>query len=790
MKSYFTLFLVSIFILSCTTQEIRETTLLDFTANNPSVIIHSPSIDELQNQIKENSFLTEFKHTNTYKSIANDFQFCNNLKSNNPVVISYAKVGKSQEFLLSVNVKDITNNIALKSQKTTYNNTEYQQLNNQNAYSIVLDSTLVVTSSEILMENLIRNRKANIRYSNNSLLKLYKTSDISKITAFVNLEKQPSYLRHLFPTTFLTNSDWISAELSNKDGISINGIATNTNTKHELASKLIGTSTEHSEAEILIPSNFTKLTSYSFDELNLSSEFENFNELVDGATEIVTFNDGKNQLCAFKLLNNSTIETLDEHSLYRNHQIYKNSYFKIPATICSPQPEFACFIEDFIVLSSNLESLQNCISHFQNKTTLEHQNYYTESTNALLSESHLINSQKTALLKRDVATVLNDKTINDVKLNNFPLAVHQVSYEDSYIQFNSIIKQITPQTNSKKVSQIASVTLDSDVSSEIQWVINHRTHQKELLVQDNTNQLYLISNKGKILWKKQLSSKIQGKVIQVDLFKNNKLQLAFTTEKEFMVLDRNGKIVDQFHKTFTSGGLLPLSVFDYDNNRNYRFVITQNNTIQMYDNNFKQVKGFTFNSAKSTIITSPKHIRLGTKDYIAIAESNGQLHLVNRQGKSRTKVNTTFKFNTSTSLYTKGNALLFSDDKNIVYQVNISTGKVTKSDILQGEINHFTIDDAIIVKLEDEKLTIKKNTIELDLGNYTTPEIFYLNKKYYISTTDLDTRKAYLFDSNVKLLDHFPVYGQSEITMTNMDSDSNIEFAVQGEANSILIYKM
>ena len=100
------------------------------------------------------------------------------------------------------------------------------------------------------------------------------------------------------------------------------------------------------------------------------------------------------------------------------------------------------------------------------------------------------------------------------------------------------------------------------------------------------------------------------------------------------------------------------------------------------------------------------------------------------------------------------------------------------------------MNDNLIVKLEDEKLTIKNKTIELDLGNYTAPEIFYLNKKYYISVTDLDTRKASVFDSNANLLDKFPVYGQSQISATNMDSDKHIEFAVKGEDNSVLIYKM
>lgn len=790
MKSYITLLFAVFFLVSCTKQDVKETTLLDFTPNNPSVVIYTPSIHELQEELESNSFLSKFKNTKTYSGIAKEFQFLKNLKSDNPALISYAKVGKSLEFLMTIKNKDIQNDIDLHSKSTSYNNKNYQKLKQQNAFSIVLDSTLVITSSEILIENLIRNTNANIRYSNKSLLKLYGTSDNSKTTAFINLEKKPQFLNGVFPSEFLANNNWVAAELNHNNGISINGIATNTETQHEIARHLNLASTEKSHSSSIIPANFTEYTSYNFEELKLNSEFENFDELVDGSTEIVSFLDGKNQLCAFKLLNTTISDELTEHSTYRNHTIYTNTYFKIPAKICNPQPHLAIYIDDFLILSNSIDGIQNCISHYQNKTTLQHQNSYTENAEALLSEAHIVKGQQTNIIKNSLAALLNDESIKNVKLTDFPLTMHQVTYEDSYVQFNSVIKKVTKQQHKTNVSQISSITLDADLTSEIQWVTNHRTQQKELLVQDVNNQLYLIANNGTIIWKKQLKSKLQGKVIQVDLFKNKKLQLAFTTENEFLVLDRNGEIVDQFHKTFKDGNLLPLAVFDYDNNRNYRFVITQDNTVMMFDNKFKTVKGFKFNTAKSTIIETPKHIRIGTKDYITIAESNGQLHILNRQGQPRTTVNSTFEFKANTILQKQANSVVFQDQKNVVTQVNIATGKVSKSDILQGNSNYYTTRNNFSVKLEDEKISINNKTTELDLGTYTAPVIIYFNKTYYISVTDIDTRTIYLFDSKAHLLEQFPVYGQSEISATNMDADKRLEFAVKGESNSILIYKM
>jgi len=790
MKPFFLLLTVLFSLFSCSKKNINTDTLIDFSPNNPSVIISAPNMNTLQKELSENLFIKSFNKTTTYQNLKSDFSFCTDIISNNPILISYATVGKDLEYLFTIKTKNTENNLKLSSETKNYNNISYRQLNNKKAYTVTIDSTLVVTSSEILLENLIRNKKDNIKYSNKSLLKLHKTSNQSRITVFINNEKNSPIFNSIFPTEFLGKADWTSIEFTNDNGIAINGITTSTTIPHDFATKLIHSKTEKSNISTVLPLNFSKYTSYNFEELiNFTSQFENFNELIDNCTEVVSFSYNNNSLCAFKLLNTTISDNFTKHSTYRNNAIYKNSYFKIPATICSPQPQFACYLDDFMILSDSIESLQNCISHYQNKTTLNNQHYYTENNNALLRKSHIIESYKTSILTKKLASILEDKSITKVSLTDFPLIMQQITYEDNYIQFNSVIKKISKQKAKATVSQIVNITLPANVTSIPQWVTNHKTKEKELVVQDENNILYLISNKGTILWKKQLNSKIQGKIKQVDLFKNRKLQLAFTTNNEFLVLDRNGKIVGQFHKKYSTGNVLALSVFDYDNNRNYRFIITQGNKITMYNNQFKLVKGFKFTRTKSNILQSPKHVRVGTKDYIVVSETNGTLHILDRQGKSRTKVNTKFSFNSNEIINHKSN-LIFKDNKNILHSVNIASGKVSKLDVLQGNNNAFSFSTDLKVKLEENNLSIEGNTIELDYGNYTAPKVFYINKKYYINTTDLDTQKVYIYDSNAQLLEKFPVYGQSSIALTNMDKDSKLEFSVKGEKNSVLIYKI
>ena len=134
-----------------------------------------------------------------------------------------------------------------------------------------------------------------------------------------------------------------------------------------------------------------------------------------------------------------------------------------------------------------------------------------------------------------------------------------------------------------RVSTIFSTKIQGKILKDPHFVTNHITKDREIAVQDEKYNLYLISNQGKVLWKKKLAGKILGQIKQVDLYKNGRLQLIFVTENRLYVLDRNGKEVKPYPKIFKDKITRPLAIYDYDNNKNYRFLITQGKELLMYD---------------------------------------------------------------------------------------------------------------------------------------------------------------------------------------------------------------
>ena len=322
--------------------------------------------------------------------------------------------------------------------------------------------------------------------------------------------------------------------------------------------------------------------------------------------------------------------------------------------------------------------------------------------------------------------------------------------------------------------------------NEPQLVTNHRTRQKEIVVQDVKNKLHLISNTGQILWKKQLKGPILGKIEQIDMFKNGYLQMAFATPNEVHVIARNGKEVPPFPLKFNDEITQPLSVFDYDKKRDYRLFVTQGKNVLLYDGKGKTVKGFEFSSAKTTINHQPQHIRIGNKDYVII-KTNDDINILTRRGKPRVSAKTKLNYDDQ-PVFNYNGTFVTATEAGKLATID-RNGNVTVSTLFGENTNLLTTSKTLVAQNEN-KLKIKSNIVDLDFATYSKPSLFYIRNKIYVSVTNLQSHKVLLYDSQGKSLPNFPVYGNSVIELNNIDRDSNLEFITKGEANNILIYEL
>ncbi len=602
----------------------------------------------------------------------------------------------------------------------------------------------------------------------------------------------------------LGNSILLDIDLK-QDEILFNGITKATDSTKSLIEVFKNTMPQENQMARITPSNSDAFLSFTFNNFsNFKQNLKSYQTIDSLSTETTLFDNIVEVGVVFEgsqeaIVLNSLDEVSTSHALsnqqnlaetYRDIDIYHFSSPNLFQQTFSPFVQsnnavLYCAIDNFFVFGSSVDMLQNIIANYQNNTTLSQRSYFETIKENLSDEASLMYVVNPSTLNRKMEQFLNENL--PLQLDHYKASAIQFIYDTNFAHVNAIIKKSKTKAIENSVTEEFNIKITEEILNTPQFVKNHETNQKEIILQDVKNNLYLISNTGKLLWKKQLDGAILGKIEQIDMYKNGRLQLAFATPNRIYVLDRNGKEVAPFPLKFNDKVTQPLSVFDYDNNRNYRLLVTQGKNILMYDQLGKTVKGFNFKSAESPLIYQPQHIRIGRKDYLLFKTAN-KLYILDRVGKTRVSPKNSYNYsNQAVYLYNNKFTTTTTDGKLVTIDTN---GNTAEQNLQLTDRHHIETTSKTLVAQSENRLTIKNKTLEMDYGNYTKPDIFYIYDKIYVSVTDLQAKKIYLFDSQGKSIANFPVYGNSKISLDNIDKDKNLEFVTKGDSNSILIYQI
>jgi hypothetical protein len=449
-------------------------------------------------------------------------------------------------------------------------------------------------------------------------------------------------------------------------------------------------------------------------------------------------------------------------------------------------------MEDFFVFTETIASAESYITALKTNSVLENSNDYKTASGDMSIASSLM----VLFFDDQVRTGMSDILFgeppgqnNSTGVGKYRLSVLQLSHDRDFAHVNYVCKEAT---QSKKMAggvvQLFSKKLETALLGKPNFFTNHRTGGKDIVLQDMSNKLHLLSSSGKTLWTRDLRDPVLGEVHEVDILRNGKKQLAFATRNALYIIDRNGKDVGAFPVRFKDEITQPLSVFDYDNNRKYRFVIVQDKEVLLYDNKGKNVSGFKFAGAGSSIVMPVQHIRMGNKDYILVAEESGTLNIVSRVGKPRIRVSKRFKFS-NTPIEQEGSSFVVITSEKTKEKIsqsgNVSTQKLEVSDSYSFVVKYNTK-----ATLDDNLLRLNGKLIELPFGIYTTPKIYRVNGNTLVSLTETQEKQLYIFQSDGEMLPGFPIYGSSPAVLENMDRSNNIHVLVKGDTNEIILYEV
>ena len=826
MRKLLSILSLLVIVCSCAKHPSTETDLVHLIPQKTAAILRVPKWENLENTIQSSKFLKLLAQTNFQKSFSEKLAILKHFKPTDESYLAWVALS-DDEYDLAFITKPFTSTIlsdstvAEKINTYNYEGVEISQtaIENQIIYYFTQNNILLASTSKLILENAILQTNSGRDPEDKSLKEIIKTSSASSPNIFIN----GLYFKNLFRNSLdyysFQNSkpafDWASIDLDiEPDALEFNGIVqfeTNSDQSSELLANLNPGTSDITDIIPLSARNFTYLicSDWNIYKSNLAKyrsallkEFELGLEdymlqakgigalnLNDEALLISEVNDIENAYLALNSISKETelfrelpIRKFDDSTLFK-------SAFK--ELLNPPAIHYYTYWDKYFVFAKTIQELKDLIANFQNGAVLgndpSYKNFRTHLSDTYTLE-YYANTLKTTKSLSEKLKKENAKGLKELDLNSHPHAALQLSASSDYLYVNGGIYETPISQKKSQVVQIASIKLDRDLLNNPLLLKNYRTKGQNILVQDVSNTLYQINQNGKIDWKKELDGPILGKIELVDLYKNGRLQYAFVTPHHFYVIASDGKIVEPFDIDYNAQITQPLAVFDYDNNRNYRFVVIQNQDILMLDREAKNVNGFKYDKAESEIVSKPQHIRIDNKDYLLFKLKNGKLKILNRTGDSRVTVNETFSFLDQPVFVEKSNFLVIESNGT---KVSISqSGKVnrsknnTKSEIL------FTKKGNIEATLLDNKLKIGEIEKELDLGIYDGLQIFNINSKPYITLTDLQTNKVFIYNKSGEVLSNFPVYAASKVDLAPSGKGNNLLLICKGESDSVLIYQI
>ena len=351
-------------------------------------------------------------------------------------------------------------------------------------------------------------------------------------------------------------------------------------------------------------------------------------------------------------------------------------------------------------------------------------------------------------------------------------------YNNACLSYSQVIKS-KPQT-------IWQSHIDAPFDYKPKFVINHDDRlNKEIVLQDKANNFYLINNVGRVIWQLKLDGTIMGEVHQIDYFSNGKLQYLFNTANKLYLIDRNGNSVKNFPVNLRSQATNGVAVFDYDNNKDYRYFLAGiDHNIYAYNKDGNLLNGWDIFHTDHDVKHPIQHFRVDGKDYI-VASDIMKDYILHRKGTIRVRTKEVYPHSPNNTIYleerssTHAPRLVATDNEGGIHYTYLDDGRheVVKPVEMgkdhyfgaenmnaDSETEYIFADGKQLLMIDAKGKTILKKKFDEPITH--RPNIYTFSRGLKkIGTTCSSINKIYLFDTSGEMHPGFPLDGCTEFSI-------------------------
>ena len=784
---------------------------VDFIPPKSLLILESEDLEESFASFQNNDLIQSNLDLPIFQNLKKDFDFLKHFDQKGKAILAITPLGErdlASTLIVENNAFQMDSVQVSQGQNIDYAGKEITEFNieDKQFYSTVLEQIRVTSESKIIVENVIRAYNNQFKFDE-SFYKAYKAAT-GETSLFIDLKSAQRLwendLRNFNPPVFKDLGDWVSLDLDlDTDELRWSGVVLSGDSRDKL--KLF----KNNKPKPYRIHEVTPNSAVGF----LSLSFSNFEKFQDQRQELKYANTTKfNNLfksvnevgliqletdLIYDLVSSSSTQIMDslshfseEVTEFRNQKIYKFDEKNIFADFTPLLPNFKLsyftLYDGHFLFAQSQNVLENALINIKNGSVMSQSAAFQNSAEELGSSANMFWGGNTTHFMNHLAkfsTSEFNENFQKFEKGEHDIALMQATFEGDFSHLNGLVKQNAENSKANSI-ETKRIKFEDDLSSIPAFFTNWRTRQKDVVVQDENNVLHLLDTNGKTIWTKQLDSQIVGEILSLDIYRNTRIQLAFTTQNRLYILDKNGNEVNPFPLKFKNIITQGLSIFDYDNNGRYRFVVVQDDEILMFNKDGKSVKGFNYKT-QGQIEHSPKHIRIGRKDYILVENASG-LKILNRTGEPRVKIKTDLKTSGNSWHMHNGQFVGTNADGNLVKISENGKVDIEETEFVENHFINATAEN--LVTFSENTISINGISKSLDYGLYLPPRLHQFNNRTFVSLVDQQAEKVYLFDNQGELISGFPVYGTSEVDAF-MHKTNELILLTKGNDDAVLLYR-
>jgi len=471
-------------------------------------------------------------------------------------------------------------------------------------------------------------------------------------------------------------------------------------------------------------------------------------------------------------------------------------------------------LDDYVIFASSPNALKEVIKSYENQKTLAKDLGYQSFAENLSEASNLMLYTSVPGMLEYALGAFAEEPLESIQphidlLKKFERSVLQISTAKKDLYYGNLYVKFNPEQKQEQES-LWETELDATISQKPYLFVNHYTKLREIFVQDDQNTIHLISNTGKVLWKRQLDNPIIGSPRQIDAFANGKLQILFNTSDKLYLIDRNGKNVSGFPVQFKSPATNPLVVIDYESNNKYRILVASGKKVFNYDIDGKAVRGWAPKNMPDTINEIVHYFRIKKKDYITVIDRGGHVRVIDRTGKSRMTIKNKLPARSEQAIFLKPGKNL----KESTLITTDSTGKVTllyfndklktvdigtfspahrfiHCDANSDQANDFVVVDGNeVAAFHQDGEAIYRIQLDSSITAFPLQHFRFSSSQVGIGVVSTNSNELWLIDEAGALSEGWPLKGGSPFSIGDINRDGKFEVIVGNADKNIYTYTL